>query len=70
MPSESPSDVELLVDYVVAGKLIFTHKEWLSVIPKPGEPIETIGGVSLRVMKVRSELKLSRATVDCEWMML
>jgi len=68
MPSD-PTDSEFLVDYFVAGKLIFTHKEWRSIIPRPGEPIETIGGVSLRVLKVQCQPKLSRATVDCEWEM-
>lgn len=62
-----PSSVEFLVDYLVAGKLIFTHKEWRSIIPKPGDQIETVGGMSLRVLKVRRRPKLSRATVDCQW---
>jgi hypothetical protein len=66
MPSY-PSNVEFLVDYFVAGKLIFTHKEWRSIIPKPGDPIETVGGMSLRVLKVRRRPKLSRATVECQW---
>ena len=67
MPSKSSADVEFLVDYSVMGKLIFTHKEWSSIIPKPGEPIETIGGLSLRVLKVHFQPEFSRAMVDCEW---
>jgi hypothetical protein len=66
MPSDS-SNAEFLVDYVVAGKLIFTHKERHSAIPKPGEPIETVGGVRLRILKVQRQPELSRATVECEW---
>jgi len=62
-----PSNIEFLVNYFVTGKLIFTHKEWSSIIPKRGEPIETVGGMSLRVLKVRRRPKLSRATVDCQW---
>ncbi len=63
----NPSDVEYFVEYFVAGKLVFIHEECQSIIPKRGEPIETVGGQRLRVLKVRSNPKLSRVTVDCEW---
>lgn len=68
MPS-GPSHEEYFVEYFVAGKLIFIHKEERSIIPKQGEPIVTIGGVNLRVLKVHCQPELSRATVDCEWEM-
>jgi hypothetical protein len=66
MPS-GPLDEEYFVEYFVAGKLIFIHKERRSIIPKQGEPIVTIGGVNLRVLKVQCQPEFSRATVDCEW---
>jgi hypothetical protein len=65
--SSDPTDVVFLVDYLVAGMLIFTHKERYSAIPKPGEPIETAGGVRLRILKVQCQPELSRAKVECEW---
>jgi hypothetical protein len=66
MPSH-PTDADYFVEYFVAGMLIFAHEERPSTIPKPGEPIETAGGLRLRILKVQCQPVLSRARVECEW---